>query len=362
MRAPRTDTEELVAGMRRVIDRGHADLQQGVAGYADAAGRASIELRPPALVRPVVLTVEVAVDEIEFAVEALAVLVLILREPERRLGRRAERGGHPEAGIGRALAALGRVHDRAIRGSGAVQCRGVRALQDSHRRNVVGVDIGRRIADVIAAQRRARRIRAARAVAFVRRRGVVDRHAVDDDERLVLSENRAGPAHDDARRAERVRGVGHLHAGDFALQGRDHVVRADVGQAIAVERLCGVRKTPLLALDAQRGHHNLLQLDRGFLECDVLLHRWTAHRDLHGAGLITDQPCGERQWARRARRQHEAIVASIVGRGLDLERRSTDDHADEWRASHAGLDLTGHRRRFLRSRDGRETEEDEPDC
>ena len=63
---------------------------------------------------------EVAVDEIEFAVEALAVLVLILREPERRLGRRAERGGHPEAGIGRALAAFGRVHDRAIRGSGAV--------------------------------------------------------------------------------------------------------------------------------------------------------------------------------------------------------------------------------------------------
>src|SRR5207253_9194169 len=100
--------------------------------------------------------------------------------------------------------------DRAVRGARAVQCRGVRAFQHGDRLDVVRVDVRRRVADVVAAQRAA-------PVAIVARRRVVDRDAVHDDQRLILAEDRAGAARDDARRAERVTGIGDIETSHVAL-------------------------------------------------------------------------------------------------------------------------------------------------
>ena len=141
VRRPRAHAEELVARVRAVINRVPAHFDQRVGGDPDASTRPIIHHRPPALVRPVVLAAEVAVDEVEFAVEALPVLVLIIRQAQRRFSVHAEVRRDAEAGAGRAFAALRRVHDRAVRGARAVQCRGVRTLQHRHGRNVVTADV-----------------------------------------------------------------------------------------------------------------------------------------------------------------------------------------------------------------------------
>ena len=269
VRHPRPCAEELIARMGIVIHGRLANYRYRVGLHPHASGRPTVELGPPALVGEVVRPTAVTIHEVELPAEALAVLILIVGEPQRRLGGCAERGRHAEALLRCAAAALGRVHDRAIGGARAVQRRSVGALQDRHRRDVVGADVRSRVADVIPAQV-ARSRRSLRTVSRVPRRGVVDWDAVDDDQRLVLPENRACTADDDARRAERVRGVRHLHAGDFALQRRDHVVRAHVGQPVAAERLRGVREAALLTLDAERGHDFRLELDGAFFERDVL--------------------------------------------------------------------------------------------
>ena len=209
MRGPRPNAEELVARLARVVAGTHDGIAQGISGV-DAPRGPVIQLGAPALVRSVVDPAEVAVHEVELTVEALAVSVLVVRQPQRRLRRRAEHGGDAEALVWAALAALRDDDDRAVRRARAVQCRGVRAFQHGDRLDVVRVDVRRRVADVVAAQRAA-------PVAIVARRRVVDRNAVHDDQRLILAEDRAGAARDDARRAEWVTGIGDIETGHVAL-------------------------------------------------------------------------------------------------------------------------------------------------
>ena len=78
VRGPWAHAEELAAGLTRVVAR----ADDGVAfrvPRVDAPGRPVVELRAPALIRPVVLPAEVAVHEVELAVEPLPILVLVVR-------------------------------------------------------------------------------------------------------------------------------------------------------------------------------------------------------------------------------------------------------------------------------------------
>src|SRR2546427_3085714 len=261
---PRARPEELVAGLRGVIILWLANARPGSAPVA--TGRTTIELRPPAFVGLVVRPTAVAVDEVKRAGEALAVLVLIVRQPQRRFHIRAERRADAEALLRGALAALGRDHDRAVRCARALQCRGVRTLQHRVRRNVFGVDVRRPVADVIAAERAA-------TVAAVRGRGVVDGNAVDNDQRLVLTQNRARAADHDARRAERVRRVRDLDAGDFAAERRDPVLRRHAGDPVAGNGLRGIRERVRVALDSEGRDHDLWQLDGAFRQREALRTR-----------------------------------------------------------------------------------------
>src|SRR5213078_2986366 len=89
VRGPRPHAEELPARLGRVVATTDDGVPLGVR-RVDAPGGPAVELRPPALVRAVVLAAEVPVHEVELAVEALAVLVLVVRQPQRCLERRAE--------------------------------------------------------------------------------------------------------------------------------------------------------------------------------------------------------------------------------------------------------------------------------
>ena len=348
VRLPRTRAEELVAGMARVVGRRSGD--------EDTSGRATIELRPPTLIRVVIDTAAVTIDEVELTIESLAVAVLVVGKPQRRLHVRAERGGDAETLVGGALPALGRVHDRAVGRARAVQRRRVWTLQHRYRCDVVGADIRRGVADVVTTERAA-------AVAAVRGRGVVDRNAVDDDQRLVLAQNRARAADHDARRAERTRRARYLHAGDFAAERRHHVVGGDVRQLCTGNGLRGEREAARLPFDAQRRHDDLGQLDGAFCERDVLLDGGAGESDGHRARLVADATDGELHGAAAARREHEAISAVVIRRGAHAQRGDTDDRAGERRAPRSGFHLSGHRRRFLRGRGGgNQPEQDEPEC
>src|SRR5947207_1399594 len=66
---------------------------------------------------------------------------------------RATSPGDAEALLRGALAALRRDNYRAVRPARTVQRSRIRALQHSHRCNVVRVEVRRRVADVVATQR-----------------------------------------------------------------------------------------------------------------------------------------------------------------------------------------------------------------
>src|SRR5439155_16899700 len=112
---PRPHAEELPARLGGIVSPDDG-LARGVL-RVDAPRGPAVELRAPALIRPVVQPAEVAVHEVELAVEPLPVLVLVVRQPQRRLELRTERGGDAEATARRAPATLGRDDDRAVRGA-----------------------------------------------------------------------------------------------------------------------------------------------------------------------------------------------------------------------------------------------------
>src|SRR5207244_11902609 len=116
--------EELMARLGGVVVTGAGGRPRD----HDAPGGSAVELRAPALVRPVILPAEVAVHEVELAVEPLAVAVLVVRQPQRRLERGAERGGDAESIARPAATVLRHDDDRPVRRARAVQRSGVRTF------------------------------------------------------------------------------------------------------------------------------------------------------------------------------------------------------------------------------------------
>src|SRR5439155_23072406 len=145
MGGPRPGAEELMTWLGGVV----IARTEGRPRDHDAPAGPAVELRAPTLVGAVVFPAEIAVHEVELAVEALTVLVLVVGQPQRRRECRTERSCDADATARRVLTALRRVQDGAVRCARAVQRRCVRALQHGDRLDVVRVDVGGRITNVV---------------------------------------------------------------------------------------------------------------------------------------------------------------------------------------------------------------------
>ena len=354
MRGPRPHAEELPARLGRVVATANDGVPLGVRGV-DAPGGPAVEFRPPALVRAVVLAAEVPVHEVELAVESLPVLVLVVRQPQRRLECRAEGRRDAEAIARPAATILRHDDDRPVRRAGAVQCCGVRPLQHGHRLDVVDVDVRGPVPDIVPAQRR-RRVGRRRAVAGVRGRRIVDRDSVDHEQRLVLSQDRAPAARDDPRRAEGVARVRDLKAGHVALERRHNVRAGHLPQPVSGDGLRRVRERRLLTLDAERCRHNFLQLDCLRAHGDV-----DDRRDPEDHAPVADAREGQ---AVAPGRNVQRVAAARVRHHADGCTHDRDAHSGQ-RISRAGvLHLAGHVCAFLCGRcsrdNGEQSEQHEP--
>jgi len=132
--------------------------------------------------------------------------------------------------------------------------------------------------------------------------------------------------------------------------------------AISAQRYVGAYPLAIVHLALGEKEEALRLLEQSFVERDVLLHRCAAEGDLRGARLEANAPRGQRHRAGAARRHHEAIPAFDIRGGVQAQGGNTHNRAHQRRASHAGLHLPRHRRRVLRTCDGRnQSEQDESD-
>ncbi len=290
--------------------------------------------RAPALVGAVVEAAVRAVEVRELAVEALAVDVLVLRESQRRVEHHRAGRREAHAAADAAPAGLRGDHDGAVRRARAVQRRRVRALQHADRLDVRRVDVAGRVAVVDAA------------VAAVAGRTVVDRDAVDDEERLVVAADRAGAADHDPRRTADRPGLRDLHARGFTRQRVHQVELRHRGDGVAAHRLDRVAHVALLARHPQRGDDQALEPDRLDLHRDV--HRLAA--DLRLDRAVADVREDQR---RRTGRYPEDVVARAIRHGSDRRTLDGDLHARERLARRRLRDPAGDAGHLLRRRLGR---------
>ena len=144
----------------------------------------------------------------------------------------------------------------AVAGTGAIKRSGRSAFQHRDALDVFGIQTGDAVAPVEATPHAGRTDRR-----------VVDRHAVDHDQRLVVAGERRNAADHDAGRGARATGRRiDLQAGHLALQ-----QIAEVGLGARDQVLCayladGVAYGPGFPLDAQRRDHDLAQLGHGRLQ------------------------------------------------------------------------------------------------
>src|SRR5690606_33492577 len=168
---------------------------------------------------------------------------------------------HRDLALARAQAGLRRDEDRAVRRARAVERGRVRALQHRDRRDVVRVDVHRRVTPV-------------QVVRTDGRRAVVDRNAVDDEPRLVAARDRVRTADDDAPRATRARRLRDVHAGNLAGQ-CTHDVRLDRRKLVTTDRLRRHTDRGLLPLDAERRDDNAVVADFRLFPRQVRRYRLT---------------------------------------------------------------------------------------
>ena len=157
-------------------------------------------------------------------------------------------------------------------GARAVDGRGCGALEDVHRFDVVGVDVGGTIGRRRAGQH------------CLATRGIADRDAVEDDHRLAGAE-RLGPADLDRRRGARVTAalIGQ-HVGHLARECLNHILLVGAGNGAAVDRR-GRRRQPLAPLlRSGARHHHHVEAQRIGRELEVLLDRGPGR---HGDGRAT---------------------------------------------------------------------------
>src|SRR5690606_24020707 len=191
----------------------------------------------------------------------------------------------------------------------AVERGRVRTLQHRDRLDVHRIDVGCGVPVVDPAARAA-------AETVVRGRAVVDRDAVDHEERLVVAADRAGAADDDARRAADQAGAGDLHARGLPGQRVDEVEIRHGRDVRAGDLLDGVADLALLARNPERGHDQPLEPDR--LDLHLRVDRRAGDLGLDGG--VPDHR--EDQRARAGRDPDRVVPGAIGGRA---DRRALHD-------------------------------------
>ncbi len=214
-----------------------------------------VEFGTPALVHEVPEAAALAVDETILPEQPLAVLVLVVRQPEGRLGGEADIRRHTQAAGPGAPTGLGGDHDGAVGRARAVEGRGVGALEHAERLDVRRIDVLDRVTVVDPAVSEVPR------AAPVGGRGVVERDPVHDKEGLVLAGNRARAPDHDPRGTPGGAGVRDVDARHVALERVDQVRLRHLGQLIAREVLDRVAEGPFLTFDAESGDHDAFEPD-----------------------------------------------------------------------------------------------------
>ena len=261
-----------------------------------------------------------------------------------------ERGGGAQREMRCAgVAGLGRDHDDALPRAGAVDRPRSRTLQDLYRLDVVGVQVHRpvrhhrafaRVAAVVRIEVRSRLGR------------VVNRHAIHNDERLVVAHDRANATDLDERRRtgitrlradEHVRGLRRQSFDDILLVALDDLVRGNV-----------VPHAPEFLGRAGRArarHHDFTELQRVRGEIEILLHDSRLERHLNSRRLVPKAACDDGDGLPRLRTSagdHDR-VAAIIPRVCSQPERGNDDFRVPDRRAHRH-DPTAQGDRLLRRR------------
>ncbi len=148
-------------------------------------------------------------------------------------------------------AALGGNQYHAITRPWAVESRRAGAFQDRDALDVVGVEVGDGVTVVHA-------VVAAHLAHVVER--IDDRHAVHHKQRLVVVAQRGRPANHHAHRRTCAARRADRDARHFARQAIQHVFLGYAAEVFAVHLAHRVAQWALVALDAQGGYYDLLQV------------------------------------------------------------------------------------------------------
>src|SRR5262249_45926863 len=141
----------------------------------------AVQRRTPALIYRVIDSAPAPIEELELSIEPLTVLVLKARQPEvRRVERLSARRDREPRALG---AVLRGDDDDAVRASTPEGGRCLRRRQNDDRGDVGKIEIGDRAAVVESPGAESRRRR--------REHGIVDRQSIDDEQRLIRTEDRS---------------------------------------------------------------------------------------------------------------------------------------------------------------------------
>src|SRR4029079_12217998 len=99
--------------------------------------------------------------------------------------------------------------------------------------------------------------------------GVRNRHAIDDEERLIVTSDRVGTTNDDARRSALSSRARDLHAGNFSLELLDQVDRFGLVELRARELLLRGADLALFSLYSQTGNDRCRQLGSHWCEMEI---------------------------------------------------------------------------------------------
>ena len=244
--------------------------------------------------------------------------------PETRLQRVGvvdvvERRGRPEAEVRRARAAgLGRDQNHAKRRARAVDRARRRPLQDLHRLDVVRIDVSRAVrlngplglaaggdgpAPVVGSVEVRRR-----------ERGVVDRHAIDHEQRLVGPEDRAdAPDVDERARARVTRLLQHGDVGCLSRERLHNVRLACLLDQIRRHVVAHVAQLLRFSRGPGAGHDHFAELQRVGREHEVVRHAARGEGDLGALRLVAQASRGHRHGlARDAGAGHDDRVTTVV--------------------------------------------------
>ena len=332
---------ECVSGLEEILDVVRM-RDPGLLRPGELVDEPTVELRAPALIAAVAVAATLPVDVLEFPPGALAVAILKVGNASGFVEGVERRRFGTDAATGRETL-LRRYDHRAVLRARAVDGSRVRALQDRHRLDVLGVDVADRVAEIVAVSKRAAAIRV--------RHG----NPVDDEQRLIVAREGIRPTDDEVRRAAGSAGAGDRDTRDLALCLLDEVDGLRHRQVRRRQLLLRRAERALGPDHASGSHDHIGELRDRDTEAEVLCDGAAAERDPRAIGRVSNPPRDENDRpAGSARRRRDDVAAARVGVRTDAQLRYAHRYVFD-RTSRVS-DVPGHARPLLRG----EREREEP--